>query len=137
MEQKDVPQDNISTYAENKKAMYATDSSGHYNVIASSGWKIEEEATMQAVHELERLANEAFEAVTNGQKSPLYFHMYNCRMDLHVLAESTALFKWRIKRHFKPSVFVKLSPALLNRYADALGLTDDELLKLPQPWPDK
>lgn len=136
MEQKEVPQDNISTYANNKKAMYATDSSGHYNVIASSGWKIEEEATMQAVQELERLASDAHEKVTNGQKSPLYFHMYNCRMDLHVLAESTGLFKWRIKRHFEPSVFVRLSPALLNRYENALGLTGNELSTLPHPWPD-
>ncbi len=136
MKQKEVPQDNISTYANNKKAMYATDSSGHYNVIPSSGWEIEEEATMQAVHELERLANEAHEEVTKGNKSPLYFHMYNCRMDLHVLAESTGLFKWRIKRHFEPSVFMKLTPALLKRYENALGLTSAELSKLPQAWPE-
>jgi hypothetical protein len=132
MEQNEVPQDNIVTYADNKKVMYATDISGNYNVVASSGWTVEEEATMQAVQELERLANRACEQVTKGEKSPLYYYMYAKRMDVQVLSESTGLFKWRIKRHFIPSVFRKLSKKMLNRYADALGIESDELCRLPE-----
>lgn len=131
MEQNKVPQDNIVTYANNKKVMYATDNSGHYNVVASSGWEIEEEATMQAVQELERLASKAYQQVVKGKKSSLYYHMYNCRMDLQVLSQSTGLFKWRIKRHFKPSVFHKLSKSTLDRYESALGISTEELCKLP------
>jgi hypothetical protein len=134
MEKDKVPQDNIVTYADNKKAMYATDNAGKYNVVASSGWNVEEEATMQAVQELERLANEAYAEVTSGRKSPLYFYMYNSRMDLQVLSESTGLFKWRIKRHFKPSVFWKLSKKILDRYGNALGITADELCRLPKQY---
>ena len=132
MEQNNVPQDDITTYANNKKAMYATDGEGNYNVVSSSGWEVEEEATMQAVHELERLAKEAFSEVTKGEKSPLYFYMYDKRMDLQILSESTGIFKWRIKRHFKPSVFWKLSKKILNRYGDALGLSAEELCRLPE-----
>ncbi len=132
MEQNNVPQDNITTYANNKKAMYATDSSGSYNVVASSGWKIEEEATMQAVRDLERLADNARMQVLEGEKSPLYFHMYDCRMDLQVLSESTGLFKWRIKRHFKPSVFRNLPKNMLERYENALGITTNTLCMLPE-----
>ena len=132
MEQHKVPQDDIVTYANNKKAMYATDSSGNYNVVASSGWKVEEEATMQAVQELERLANDAYIQVTKGEKSPLFYYMYEKRMDLQVLSESTGLFKWRIKRHFKPSIFRKLSKKMLTRYGNALGITTDELCRLPE-----
>ncbi|MBL4902183.1 MAG: hypothetical protein JKY62_05995 [Desulfocapsa sp.] len=136
MEQHQVPQDNISTYASNKKAMYATDRSGSYNVVASSGWEVEEEATMQAVQELERLAGKAYAQVTKGEKSPLLYHMYDKRMDLQVLSESTGLFKWRIKRHFKPAVFWKLSKKMLNRYANALGIAMDELRELPGQYRD-
>jgi hypothetical protein len=132
MEQNKVPQDNIVTYANNKKAMYATDNSGHYNVVASSGWEVEEMATMQAVQELERLASEAYQQVLQGEKSSLYFHMYNCRMDLQVLSESTGLFKWRIKRHFRPSVFHKLSKNILDRYESALGISTEKLCKIPE-----
>ena len=131
MEQNRVPQDNITTYSNNKKAMYATDSAGNYSVIASSGWEIEEEATMQAVQELERLAEEAFAEVTSGRKSPLFFYMYAKRMDIQVLSESTGIFKWRIKRHFKPAVFWNLSSKMLDRYGGALGMTADELCRLP------
>ncbi|AGF78123.1 hypothetical protein UWK_01565 [Desulfocapsa sulfexigens DSM 10523] len=132
MEQNEVPQDNIRTYANNKKAMYATDSAGNYDVIASSGWKIEEEATMQAVQELERLAKDAYTKVGSGSKSPLFFYMYDRRMDLQVLSESTGIYKWRIKRHFNPSVFWKLSSKMLDRYGNALGMTAEELCRMPE-----
>jgi len=132
MEQEQVPQDNITTYASNKKAMYATDSAGNYDVVSSSGWEVEEEATMQAVLELERLAQDASLQVANGSKSTLYYYMYEKRMDLQVLSESTGIFKWRIKRHFKPSVFKKLSQSLLERYGNALGMTTDELCTPPE-----
>lgn len=131
MELNEVPQDNISTYANNKKAMYATDSNGNYDVVASSGWKIEEEATMQAVQELERLAKDAYTQVSSGSKSPLFFYMYDKRMDLQVLSESTGIYKWRIKRHFKPSVFWKLPSKILDHYGIALGMTTDELCRMP------
>lgn len=132
MEQHKVPQDNIATYNSIKKAMYATDSTGKYGIVTSSGWKVEEEATMQAVLELERLATDAYTQVTAGKKSPLYYHMYDKRMDLQVLSESTGLFKWRIKRHFKPSVFLDLPQRLLERYSNALGISVDELCRLPE-----
>ncbi len=132
MEQDRVPQDNISTYADNKKVMYATDRSGNYSIIASSGWEIEEEATLQAVREMKRLAREAYALAAKGERSPLFFHMYDRRMDLQVLAEATGLFKWRIKRHFRPAVFRKLPEKILLRYSDALGIPRQTLCNLPQ-----
>ncbi|MBU1641886.1 hypothetical protein KKE54_00880 [bacterium] len=131
MEIKKVPQDHISTYAENKKAVYATDDEGRYGVVASSGWHVEEEVTKQALNELERLAGEAYEAVKRDEKSPLFYHMYAQRMDLIVLAQSVGMFQWRVKHHFTPSVFAKLPDRVLARYSDALGITVDDLKLLP------
>ena len=131
MEIKNVPQDHISTYSENKKAMYATDSDGQYGVIASSGWEVEEEATKQALHELERQAEDAYIEVKEGRMSPLYYHMYAQRMELIVLAQSMGMFQWRVKRHFSPKVFSKLSDTMLERYSEALGLSIEELKQLP------
>ncbi|MGB5965942.1 MAG: hypothetical protein WBF77_10850 [Sulfurimonadaceae bacterium] len=132
MEIKNVPQDHISTYAGNKKAIYATNEDGHYGVVASSGWEIEEEATKQALIELGRQADEAYEEVAAGQMSPLYYHMYAQRMDLIVLAQSVEMFQWRVKRHFKPSVFSKLSDAMLSRYSEALGVSVEDLKTVPK-----
>ena len=131
MESDRVPQDNISTLANHKKAIYATCETGAYGIVASSGWEVEEEVTRQALKELERLSREAYLKVLSGEVSPLYFHMYDQRMDLQVLAQTTGIFKWRLKRHFKPKVFAELSQTMLERYASALGLSVDELCRLP------
>jgi hypothetical protein len=132
MEQRKVPQHNISTYANNKKAMYATDENGKYCVVASSGWDVEEAVTKQALRELQRLASEAHSRVSSGEASPLYYHMYARRMDPQILSESTGIYKWRIKRHFKPAVFAGLSEKIYRRYAEALGISIETLCKLPE-----
>jgi hypothetical protein len=131
METANVPQQNISTYSGNKKAMYATQENGEYTIITSTGWSVEEEVTKQALLELERLAENAYQAVLSGTFSPLYFHMYNRRMDLPTLAQSSGFFQWRVKRHLKPEIFRKLPVKILARYSDALGLDCDYLCSLP------
>ncbi len=132
MDINNVPQDDVSTYANNKKAIYATDDNGEYQVIASSGWDVEGEATLQALHALQEQAITAHQAVACGEKSPLFYHMYAQRMDLIVLAQSIGTFQWRVKRHFKPSVFNKLSDKWITRYAEALGLSCETLKTLPE-----
>ncbi len=132
MESAAVPQDNVSTLANHKKAIYATSVTGEYAIVASSGWQVEAEVTTQALQELERLAEEAYESVVVGKFAPLYFHMYNQRMDLSTLAQASGIFKWRLKRHLKPSVFAKLSQELIEGYAETLGLSVEELCRLPQ-----
>lgn len=127
-----VPQDEISTYSQNKKAIYATDENGEYRVIASSGWDVEGEATLQALNALQVQADDAYQAVVSGEKSPLYYHMYAQRMDLCVLAQSIGIFQWRIKRHFSPAIFNKLSDKWLARYADVLGLDSQTIKTVPR-----
>jgi hypothetical protein len=131
METSKVPQQRISTYSGNKKAIYATQENGEYTVVASSGWSVEEDVTRQALQELERLADTAYQSVLAGNFSPLYFHMYDRRMDLPTLAQSSGFFKWRIKRHFRPEIFKKLPAKSLARYSDALGLSKEILCTIP------
>ena len=132
MKDYEVPQDNNSIYRGQKRALYATDASGEYGVVGSTGWEAEEEATLQAVEELVRLADDAYSDCEEGLLSPLPFHMYDKRLDLLSLSQATGLFQWRIKRHFRPEVFAKLSEKLLERYADVMGLDVDELKQLPK-----
>lgn len=131
MNESQVPQDNIAIYEGHKKVVYAQNASGEYCLTQSSGWSVEEEATMQAVEELQRLAQEARLEVEAGVKSPLYFHMYDKRMDMDILSQCMGIMKWRLKRHFKPSVFAKLRKSIIERYADAFGITVDEVKTLP------
>lgn len=128
MKAEETPQDNSQTYAGHRKIIYAQSSeSAQYLPVQSSGWSVEEAATLEAVSEYERLASNAKEQVIQGSASPLMYHMYNCRMDLPLLAQVTGFFKWRVRRHFNPVIFQRLSPALLSRYAEALGITVEVL----------
>ena len=121
MEINDIPQDNSKIFRGQRKVVYATQN-GNYQTATSNGWETEEFATEQAVEELNQLTNEALDAVKRGEKSPLFYHMYCYRFDLPSLAQATGFWQWQIKRHFKPSVFARLSDKVLERYAEVFGV---------------
>ena len=127
MRERDVPQEGNATLAGHRKAVYAVADDGRVRLVASRGWEVEEIVTRQAVQDLERLAREARERALAGLSSPLEVHMYRARMDLALLSQTTGLWRWRIRRHFRPRVFARLSAALRQRYADALGLSLEAL----------
>jgi hypothetical protein len=126
-----VPQDTSPTYGGQRKLLYAVDKSGEYTGVQSQGWEPETHATLTAVAELDRLRNEAWQRAASGQTSALEFHMFDRRMELDTLAATTGIWRWRIRRHFNPQRFAKLSTALLTRYADAMGITVEQLRNVP------
>ncbi len=132
MDLNSVPQDNSSTYGEMKKAIYASDEDGNIRSIGSSGWDAEEIVTKLAIDELENSKLEAYEEVKTGKKSPLYYYMFEQRMDLSVLSQSTGFFKWSIKRDFKPEIFKNISQKRLLVYCDVLGKELEEIKELPK-----
>lgn len=126
-----VPQDNSSTYAGHKKVLYAQDASGHYVRVQSSGWAVEEAATTDAVAEYEMLAERARLQALAKVQSPLVYHMYRSRMDLTLLAQVSGIWRWRIRRHFNPRHFARLTQRQLQRYADIFDISVAELQTVP------
>jgi hypothetical protein len=131
MDINDVPQDNSSTYANMKKALYVKDKEGKATSVASSGWEVEETVTKQALEDINEHIKEAYYEVKNGKKSTLYYHMYKQRMDLSLLSQATGFFKWRIKRDFEPKVFSKIKQSRLKEYCEVLGVSLKEIKELP------
>ena len=129
MRDNEVPQEGNSTLDGHRKAVYARGDDGKLHLVASAGWEVEEIVTRQAVEDLERLTEDARQRVLAGQTSPLEFHMHRVRMDVPLLAQASGLWQWRIRRHFRPAVFTRLSPRLLQRYAEAMGISVDRLKK--------
>ncbi len=113
------------------KAVYAVDDDGRYTVIGSSGWEAEEVVLDQAITHFEQLASRALERARCGAAAPLEYHMYRRRMDSALLAQSTGFFKWRVRRHLRPAVFSRLDDRILEKYAEALGLTVPQLRQVP------
>ena len=125
----EVPQEGNSTLGGHRKAMYARGTDGKLHIVQSAGWEVEEIVTKQAVDDLLRLTEDARQRVLAGQTSPLEYHMYRVRMDVPLLSQASGIWQWRIRRHFRPAVFAGLSAALLATYADAMGISVEQLKK--------
>ncbi len=132
MHKNDVPQDNNPILRGARKAMYAKDDSGNYVVVPSNGWEAEEAVTSLAVEEYHLKCADALERGIQGNSSPLEYHMYANRLNIATLAQATGIFKWRITRHLKAEIFNRLSPKLLSRYANAMGISLETLRCLPE-----
>jgi hypothetical protein len=118
----DVPQDRIPTYGGRRKLFYAVAEDGAYVTVRSSGWEAEAIATRSALDEIERQKADAWRRARAGETSPLEYYMCCRRMDLALLAKTTGLSRWRIRRHFRPAVHARLADRVLARYAEALGI---------------
>ena len=131
MDAQNVPQQDNKTLGGYKKAVYAKDAGGRIIVVASTGWEVEEIVTSQAVEQMQALTEAARQNVVSNLSSPLEYWMYARRMDITLLAQATGIWRWRIRRHFRPQIFARLPRGTLIRYAEALGLTLHELHHLP------
>jgi hypothetical protein len=67
---------------------------------------------------------EALQEVIQNKKSPIYFFMHREMMDISLLAEYMGFWKWKVKRHLKPSIFSKLDKEQLAKYAEIFRLED-------------
>lgn len=131
MDINDVPQDGNRTMGGHRRAMYARDADGRIVIVPSLGGEVDETVTLQALDLIHEMTNAARARVLAGESSPLEYWMYAQRLDLPQLSQVTGLWQWRIRRHLKPRHFAKLSAEILQRYADVMGITVEQLRKLP------
>ncbi|MFO7570620.1 MAG: hypothetical protein R6W75_12560 [Smithellaceae bacterium] len=130
MQVSEVPQE--QTYYEGeRRACYALNDEGRYVVVPSIGWSAEDVVNGLAVDELAAQLEDTRLAVLAGQKSPLCYHMERRQMIPGILAKTAGISQFRVKRHFRPDVFLKLKPAVLDRYARALAVSLEELQTVP------
>ena len=123
----EVPQDDIKTMQGKKKALYAVDEKGEYTRTATRGWEAEEIVLTQVINDFEEKARAAADRVRRGETSPIEYFMTKKWMDPLTLAQAMGLYRWQVKRHFKPAVFKKLDAATLAEYARLFGVSVDRL----------
>jgi hypothetical protein len=131
MEIGEVPQEGNRTMEGRRRAMYARDADGRIIIVPSLGGEVDETVTLQALDLIREMTEAARARVEAGESSPLEYWMYAQRLDLPQLSQVTGLWQWRIRRHFKPRHFARLSTDILQRYADVMGITVEQLRKLP------
>jgi len=128
MEKDQVPQDQSNLTKNNvKELLYATDENGNYTTTLSTGWEPKTIALSNSIDEINERIADAKQQVLNGEASPIVYFMEANKMDLNILSSYVGFWKWRVKRHFKPSVFSKLNDKILKKYADTFGVSIEEL----------
>ncbi|EMQ96095.1 hypothetical protein D778_01985 [Xanthomarina gelatinilytica] len=128
MKKDEVPQDKSNLESANfKELCYAVDENGEYTTVNSSGWDPKTIALNKAIEEIKLRVEDAKQRVLNHQTSPIEYYMEYHKMDLPILASYVGMWKWRVKRHFKPQVFQKLSDKTLQKYADVFEISIQQL----------
>ncbi|WP_289664109.1 hypothetical protein [Flavobacterium panacagri] len=128
MEKDNVPQDTSNLTKNNvKELLYATDENGNYTTTLSTGWEPKTIALSNSIDEINERIADAKQQVLNGEASPIVYFMEVNKMDLTILSSYVGFWKWRVKRHFKPSVFAKLNDKILKKYADTFEVSIEEL----------
>ena len=131
MRKDEVPQDKSNLESANfRELCYAVDENGEYITANSTGWNPKTIALDNAIKVIQERVEDAKERVIKGQTSPIEYYMELHKMDIGILASYVGLWKWRVKRHFKPTVFKKLSSRTLQKYAEVFEITIDELQQI-------
>lgn len=113
-----------------KRAQYTPDDRGKYVLDTHPSWP-ETVVNGMMVSDIRARIEEAREAVLAGKKSPLYYHMARRQMTPAILARAAGIASFRVKRHLRPEIFSRLKTSVLDRYANALAVTREELKTLP------
>lgn len=128
MQKKDVPQDQSNLSSKNMKELcYAVNENGEYTTELSTGWNPKTIALNNAIKDIEERVEIAKQRVKDGITSPIEYYMELHKMDIPILASYAGIWQWRVKRHFKPTIFKKLSLKTLQKYASAFDITVEQL----------
>ena len=129
MKEEDVPQD--ESYLTNsliREMCYAVDKDGNYTTVVSEGWEPKDIALKNSIQEINDRTEAARIEFLNGNLSPIVYFMEKSKMDVSILASYVEMWKWRVKKHFKPAAFKKLNHKTLSKYAEAFEISVEELI---------
>ena len=128
MKKNDVPQDKSNLESANfKELCYAVDENGDYTTTNSTGWDPKTIALNNAIEDISERVKRAKYLVLNEKTSPIEYYMELHKMDINILSSYVEMWTWRVKRHFKPSVFKKLSRKKLKKYAEVFEISIKKL----------
>ena len=132
MKKEDVPQDDANMLEGKFKVVkYAVNEKGEYEKVPSVGWEPENVALEQAWDVINEQVAEARKKVLAGEWSTLAYHMELNMMDPALLSKHAGLPARSVKRHLEPAEFATLDDRTLQRYAEALQITVEDLKQLP------
>ena len=131
MKLSEVPQDRGMIAGQTREICYAVDENGRYVLAPSAGWEPKNLANDQAWALVKAEIDATLIKIKAGKRSPLAFHMVNNQMTPGLLAKYAGCSRWRVCLHLRPRGFVRLTPRLLERYADIFDIDVATLKAIP------
>jgi hypothetical protein len=131
MEIHEVPQDEAYMIeGKIRDVCYVVDQNGRYTSTLSMGWKPKNEAIRLAWAEIYKQAEETRRQVLSGELSPIALYMKLNVMDVKMLSGYSGIPRRLVKRHLQMKYFIQLSPDMLQKYADALNMSPEDLVDI-------
>jgi hypothetical protein len=129
----EVPQDDRYLGNTNLRDFYyALDENGNYRRVSSVGWEVKNEALSLVWENISEEAEAIRREVLAGKISPLAYHMAVHLLDPGILSSYSGIPKKQIKKHLQPEAFNQLEEATLEKYAEVMNMTVDELKKIDE-----
>jgi hypothetical protein len=130
----DVPQD-LEYFKDNviRDVMYAVDDEGRYTGVLSDGWSVKNDALSAVWDDIREQCEVIRQQVLRHEVSPLAYHLKKQLQTVGMLAAYAEVPKRMVKKHLKYKEFIKIDDETLQKYADALRITTDEL-KRADEW---
>ena len=133
MKTEEVPQD-LQFFKDKvvRDVIYAVDENGQYTSVLSDGWSVKNDALDAVWDDIREQCDEIRLQVLAKEVSPLAYHMKKSLQDISMLASYADIPKRKIKKHLKYDEFMTLDDETMQKYADALRITVDELKRVEE-----
>jgi len=133
MKTEDVPQD-LQYFKDNviRDVMYAIDENGHYTTVVSDGWSVKNDALGAVWDDIREQCEEVRQQVLARKISPLAYHIKKSLQSVGMLSAYAKISKHKIHKHLKYDEFMKLDESTLQKYADAMRITVEELKRVDE-----
>jgi hypothetical protein len=131
----EVPQDRGMITGAMREICYAVDDNGRYVLAPSAGWEPKNMANHQAWDLIRAEVAAALKQIRAGRRSPLAFHMVNNQMSPGLLARYAGCSRLQVWWHLRPAGFSRLSPQMLQRYAEIFDIDPAALKSVPSMEP--
>jgi hypothetical protein len=117
-------------YGQYRELLYGYDKDGTFKKDVCFHGEADRVTLQQAWDLFAERAEEARKKVLEGKASPVLYYMEKNMLTTLDLSMHAGIGLWRVKRHLKPKVFARLTEKTLLKYAEAFGISIDQLKKV-------
>jgi hypothetical protein len=133
MKKEEVPQD-LQFFKDKvvRDVLYAIDENGNYTPVISDGWSVKNDALNAVWDDIREQCGEIRRQALARKVSPLAYHLKKALQDTAMLAAYSGVPRRKIRKHLNYDAFMDADDETLQKYADALRITPEELKRVDE-----